>query len=185
MQKFSQVLYRFSSGWVTLAALIVFGLFTALVLPGQAAQAEAIGGEAGSPDLSFFYSTDALYTMAETYGEAGRAAYIRIRFSFDVIWPLVYTLFQVTAVSWLYGQILAVSSRWRLVNWIPIGGMIFDFLENLSAALVMYRYPALSPGVADLAPWFTMIKWILVGGSFGLIVVGGIARIIKKVQNES
>jgi hypothetical protein len=53
MKRYSDWLYTISSAWVTLAALGIFLLFTALVLPSQAASAEMSSGGAGSPDTSF------------------------------------------------------------------------------------------------------------------------------------
>ncbi|NBD35726.1 MAG: hypothetical protein GVY30_06970, partial [Chloroflexi bacterium] len=96
-KRISVWLRNISTGWIALAALAIFLLFTALVLPRQAAQSEAETGEAGSPDTSLFYAPDELYRLAEAYGPSGRAAYIRARFTFDVIWPLVYTAFLSTA----------------------------------------------------------------------------------------
>ena len=74
---------------VALLALVVFLLFTALVLPAQSAQAEAQFAGVGSPDTSFWYTPDDLYRMAEAYGAQGRPAYNRARFTFDIAWPLV------------------------------------------------------------------------------------------------
>jgi len=36
----------------------------------------------------------------------------------------------------------------------------------------MLRYPDYTPGVDALAPIFTLIKWIFVGGSFALLLIG-------------
>jgi len=166
LRSFSAWLGRLSSGPAALAALVVFLLFTALVLPGQAAQAEEASRGAASPDLSFFYSPGDLYRMAETYGPQGRAAYIRARWTFDLLWPLVYTAFLVTAISWLNRKIFPAGSRWQLTNLVPVAGALLDYLENLSASLVMARYPLSTPVVDWLAPVFTMLKWPLVGGSF-------------------
>ena len=73
MRKLSNWLYRVSTGWVALIGLVIFLLFTALVLPEQSAQAELVSGEVGSPDMSFFYSLQDIYEMAEAYGEQGGA----------------------------------------------------------------------------------------------------------------
>ena len=172
MRRLSNWLYKFSTGWVALAGLVVFLLFMALVLPAQAADAEISNGEVGSPDMSFFYSPQELYKMAEAYGEDGREAYIRARFTFDLIWPLVYTLFLSTAISWTFALIVSSESRWRWANITPILGMAFDYAENISTSLVMYRYPATSDFLAIFAPVFTAIKWICVGGSFILLLIG-------------
>ena len=70
---FSGWLHRISNGWVVLAGVVVFILFTVLVLPGQSSRDDTVTGDVSSPDLSFYYSADDLYEMAEAYGEMGRA----------------------------------------------------------------------------------------------------------------
>jgi hypothetical protein len=169
---------------MALAGLVIFVLFTALVLPGQSSQAEAVSGGAGSPDMSFFYSPDELYKMAEAYGEQGRPAYIRARFTFDLIWPLVYGFFLCTAISWVFARGFPPDSRWRWANLPPILGMLFDYLENISTSLVMFRYPLPTPVVAWLAPFFTAVKWIFVSGSFLLLAFGVVIAIWRAVQKR-
>jgi hypothetical protein len=177
-QRISDGLYRVSTGRVVLAALVVFLLFSALVLPRQAtadrrySSTETGAGDVGSPDTSLYYSRDELYRMAEAYGAQGRAAYVRARLTFDVIWPMVYTLFLSTAISWLYARAFEPGSSWRRANLVPVLGALFDYLENLSTSLVMLRYPDHTPVVDALAPIFTLIKWIFVGGSFALLLTG-------------
>ena len=173
VKQISDWLRRVSTGWVALAALIIFLLFTALVLPQQAAKSEQETGSAVSPDTSFFYSPADLYKIAESYGEEGREAYIRARFTFDLVWPLVYTLFLVTAISWVFGKAFAPESRWQRANLAPLLGALFDYLENLSTSLVMLRYPAQTPVVDLLAPLFTALKWGSLGLSF-VLLCGGI-----------
>jgi hypothetical protein len=166
-------LRRISTGRVALAALIMFLLFSALVLPRQATKAEQETGGTGSPDTSFSYSVGDLYRMAEAYGVQGRQAYIRARFTFDLVWPLVYTFFLVTAISWVFGRAFAPDSRWQRANLAPLLGALFDYLENLSTSLVMLRYPAHTAVVDLLAPVFTALKWSLLGASF-ILLLGGI-----------
>ena len=102
MSRLSRWLYRVSKGWVALAAIVLFFVFTpadpARNRPRGLRRLQAIGP---SPDQSFFYSTGDLYRMADAFGAAGRAAYVRARWTFDVVWPLVYTFFLATAISWL------------------------------------------------------------------------------------
>ncbi len=171
LKKISDTLQTISKGWVTLTALVVFLLFTALVLPQQSAKADRETGDVGSPDTTFFYSTSDLYRFAEEYGAEGRAAYVRARVTFDVVWPLVYTFFLVTGVSWLSARAFAPHSRWQMLNLVPVLAMVFDFLENGCASVVMLRYPQLSPLAAALAPPASVIKWALVMGSFVLLLV--------------
>lgn len=171
-KRISDWLQQISTGSVALVALVIFITFTALVLPRQAASAGAEAGDAGSPDTSLFYAPADLYRMAEAYGADGRAAYVRARFTFDLIWPLVYTLFLATALSWVYARAFPAHSLWQRANLAPLLGALFDYLENLSTSLVMLRYPARTPGVDLLAPAFTLFKWVFVGGSFVLLLLG-------------
>jgi hypothetical protein len=175
-KRVSDWLRRVSTGWVTLAALLIFLLFAALVLPREATRAEEETGSAASPDTSFFYAPGDLYRMAESYGAEGRQAYVRARFTFDLVWPLVYTFFLVTAISWVLRGI-AADSRWQLANLAPLLGALFDYLENLCTSLVMLRYPAQTPVLDLLAPLFTALKWATLGLSFALLL-GGIAAAV-------
>ncbi len=157
-------------------ALTIFILFVALVLPQVAVISEEMTGTTASPDQSFFYRADDLYAMAETYGEEGRAFYIRARFTFDVVWPLVYGFFMITALVMLFRN-KKRSSLWRQSPLTVYFGVGFDFLENTAASLVMYRYPALTPGVAEATPVFTQLKWVFIALGFLLILVGILMRL--------
>ena len=168
-KRLSNWLYGISSGRLTLATLVIFLLFTTLVLPAQSSNTES---DAGSPDTSLIYSPADLYAMAEAYGAEGRQAYIRARFTFDLVWPLVYLFFLATSVSWAFNRAFPPASRWRIANLAPLLGALFDYLENVSTALVMGRYPARTPAVDLLAPAFTFVKWVFVGGSFVLLLAG-------------
>jgi len=172
INRFSDWLRAVSSGWVTLAALLIFVLFSALVLPGQSTAADEVAGNAGSPDMSFFYTPDDLYRMAEAYGETGRRGYVRARFTFDLIWPVVYTLFLVTAISCAFGRAFAPDSRWQRANLLPVLGAVFDYVENISTSVVMLRYPEPTALLDLLAPVATGLKWLSLGVSFLLLAAG-------------
>lgn len=172
-----------SNRWVAAIAMLAFMVFTAFVLPGQAAQAEAVAGGAGTPDTSLFYLPSDLYRMAEAYGEAGRAVYVRARFTFDLIWPLVYMMFLASGISWVSKKAFPERESWMRANLVPIFAAGFDLLENISTSVVMIRYPGETPVVDLLASIFTPIKWTLVGASFALLVFGGMVaawRVLRK-----
>jgi hypothetical protein len=174
-KRISDWLRRVSTGPVTLLALAVFLAFGALVLPQQADRAAQVTGDVGSPDMSFFYSPADLYAWAEAYGPVGRQAYVRARFTFDLVFPAVYLFFLATAVSWVTARAFPGDSLWQRANLAPVVGTLFDFLENVSASVVMLRYPARTSLLDLLAPMFTFLKWLLLGISFLVLVVGLLA----------
>jgi hypothetical protein len=172
--RLSATLSRVSSWPVALAATAVFVVFLTVVLPQQAVAARAAAGSAASPDTLLFYTPEELYQIAEAYGPAGRAAYVRARWTFDLVWPLAYTAFLASALSIVFGRAAGAGSSWRLANLAPVVGMLFDYLENSATSLVIGRFPLRTPVVAALAPLFTALKWLFVNGSFVLLVVGAL-----------
>ncbi|MBW6465509.1 MAG: hypothetical protein K0B06_03295 [Brevefilum sp.] len=184
LTKLSNSLLKFSTGPLTLACLAIFLIFGALVLPDQAARAEVYSAEAGSPDTSLYYTASDLYRMAEAYGPAGRAAYIRARFTFDLLFPLVYTAFLVTAISWLVKRADLPWGTLGRLNLLPVAGMLFDFLENISAVTVMSRYPQTTAVIDQLAGGFTLIKWNLISASFIALIVLGIIALVRWVRTR-
>jgi hypothetical protein len=170
------------SGWIVLLTLIVFFVFSLTILPDQAKKAEVYSAESGSPDLSLFYTPDDLYRMADQYGSDGRMAYVRARFSFDLAWPAVYGAFLLASAAWGLGVLTDQNNSWRLLVFIPLLAVIFDLLENTTAAIVIGRFPSPSIFAALIAPYFTLLKWILVIASFALAVLLSVVALIKLLK---
>jgi len=185
LRKLSRSFIDISTNNITLAALVVFLIFSAAVLPKQSAAVDIYSGSAGSPDLSLFYTSRDLYQMAEQYGSAGRDAYVHARFSFDLVFPFIYTFFLVTAISWIFGVNTPETSPWRILNLAPLLAILFDFLENITISIVMSRYPTLSPISASLAPIFTFLKWVFVGGSFLILLISGLTGLFARKKFNS
>lgn len=184
--KLSHWLLKISTGPLALACLVLVLVFSAIVLPDQMAKAEVYSSDVGSPDLSLYYTAADLYRMAEAYGPTGRAAYIRARFTFDLVFPLVYTAFLVTAISWLVKRANLAWGRWGRLNLLPVAGMLFDFLENISAATVMSTYPQTTAVLDHLAGVFTLIKWVFISSSFVVLVllIGMALRYVLKTRQK-
>jgi hypothetical protein len=180
----SRWLERISKGWVTILAVVIFFVFTPLVLPGQAARFEEVAGGGPSPDQSFIYAPSDLYEMAEAFGPDGRAAYVRARWTFDVVWPIVYTFALVTAIGWMAKRAFPEGSKARLLNLVPVLGLLFDYLENICASIVMARYPAQTPVIDLLTTIFTPVKWVFVVGSFMVLAAVAVAWIARGVRNR-
>jgi hypothetical protein len=172
LRRLSSKLSSFSSGKLVLAALVLFALFMLLVLPAQSEVSRRDLSGAASPDMSLIYSASDIHTWAEAYGAAGRDAYLRARWSFDLVWPIVYGFFLVTSISWVGRRAYRPGSRARLLNLVPIAGVLFDYTENVLASIVMLRYPNEALVAATLASPVTVVKWLCVGGSFIALLAG-------------
>ncbi len=155
---------------VVLVFTIIFFTFGVLVLPKESVRMEAFSHGAASPDTSLFYSPAMLEDMAAQYGSQGRAAYLSARWTFDVIFPLIYGGFLLVCIGWLLKHLYSKNSKAQLLVLFPVAAVGFDYFENIATSIVMAAYPTRVPIVAAIAPIFTAIKWILVGGSFLLLV---------------
>lgn len=171
LQSASQWLYCRVRLWMLILSALMFVFFMASVLPAEAARSREVIGSASSPDTSLVYTAGDLYRMAEQYGTAGRAYYVRARFAFDLLWPLVYGAFLTSALTAVYGR-LKLPPILYMVNLLPLAAVDLDFLENLTAGLFMHRYPLASPFLAAVAPAATLSKWLFIGLSFGFLVAG-------------
>lgn len=167
---------------VFIVASLIFTGFLFFVLPAVSATTKEITGSSLSPDTSFFYTVETLYQIAEEYGQAGREYYINSRFTFDVIWPVVYGFFLVSALSLTFKKPIAGKS-FHMFNLLPLFGMGFDLLENITVSYVMFRYP-LTTFVAYAAPYFTLMKWLLIYLAFGLLIIGVIIRSFQIVKRR-
>ena len=171
MQRISEFFYRKTSFWVVLITLALFVIFLFMVLPAEAERSNEVLGDLPSPDTSFYYSKADLYQMAEAYGQEGRYYYVDSRITFDIVWPFVYTLFLINAISWVLNKTILDESKFRLLNLVPLAGILFDFLENITNMVVMFKYPIRVDFLASIAGVITSIKWIFVGGGMTILVL--------------
>jgi hypothetical protein len=149
-----------------------------LVLPAQAAKSSAEIDSEFSPDTSFFYTAEQLYEAVDEYGEEGRKAYIRTRWTFDLIYPLVYMSFLTVGISWFSRFLSTKHGLWSYANLFPVIGALFDYLENITTSLVMWVFPTRVQGIAYLAGFFTISKWFLIMVSFLIYFVFGVGAFI-------
>ncbi len=168
--------------WVLIASAL-FVLFIIFVLPQVANYSNEAIGHSSSPDTSLFYSADDLYQMAENYGESGRATYINLRWTFDIVWPLVYSLFLVLWIIKL-SQYLSLYPFTRFLFIMPIVAMVLDFLENIGATIIMFRYPLSSGIIARITPIMTFFKWITLSGSFLIIIILVFLIVSSKIRKK-
>lgn len=177
MKKWFHLSIDLIPNWFGLVSTLVFAFFIVIVLPQQSNLALTFGLKE-SVDTSWFYNAKELYRIAESYGTIGRQFYIYQRWTFDLIWPLVYFSFIFSSSALLYKSIgLSKINRWILsFIWI---GIVFDFLENTMVTLVMYRYPSLTWIIADFAGTATSLKWIFIGLSFLVLILLIVLKVIQ------
>lgn len=169
--------------WAGLVSTLIFAFFIIVVLPQQSELAIA-NGLTQSIDTSWFYNANELYRIAEIYGPNGREFYLLQRWTFDLVWPLVYFSFIFSLSALLFKSIgLSKMNRWILTFvWFSLA---FDYIENTMVSIVMFRFPSPTWIIADLAGTATSLKWISLGLSFFVLFFLIIIKIIQLTLQAS
>ena len=180
----SNTLKKYANGWLVLLFMAGDILFNAVILPGQQASMEAGSGGTGPIDLLFFYTPDKVYSMIESYGDAGRASYRTFELTGDIIYPIVYTLFFSLALTWLFQRGFSADSKMQNYNVVPFGAWLFDLLENLSIVTMLSIFPSTPALLAWITTLFTMLKWLFAAVTILLLLTGLIKAAMNKFKKQ-
>ncbi|MGL6248039.1 MAG: hypothetical protein ACRC3A_02995 [Culicoidibacterales bacterium] len=150
---------------VVIANLVMLG-FIVIVLPYMSQLSTTLIGSELSLDTGGVYTSAYIYEVAEIYGSEGRFYYTLIRYTFDLIWPLVYWFFLSVNIAVLLRIAPRLKRGFLLLLWVPTLALGFDLLENISITWIFWHYPETTAGIDVLAPWFSQFKWLCIGLSF-------------------
>ena len=179
LKRISETLRRYANGWLVLLFFAGEIFFNAVILPAQQAKMEASPGGTGPIDLQLFYTPEKVYSMVDSYGEAGRTSYRAFELTGDIIYPIVYTLFFSLFITWLFQRGFPPNSKMQALNVIPLGGWLFDLLENLGIVTMLSVFPSTPDALAWISAVFTLVKWLFAAATIILILVG----LVKAAMN--
>jgi len=160
MNTLSNCLYRISSGYTIVVAIVLYGVFLSLVMAPESETVKTYAGAWGSPDGHLFYTPDEFYAQISTWGDAGRAHYVDFRLGLDPVWALVYTAFLVTITSVALRFAFAGDDRRRLLNLVALLPMLADLAENALGMALIGNYPERFDGLAWLTTAISGFKWV-------------------------
>jgi hypothetical protein len=173
LEKLSEKFHAWAKGWRVIILFIADALMMGYVMPVAAGIMALAANNSVLPlDLMFFYTPDKAFDMLEKYGAAGRAIYLKIELTADIIYPIIYTLFYALLISWLFQRGFKSDSPMQKWNVMPMGAWLFDLLENVGAVSMVSMYPAQSPILAWITMLIGTLKWAFALVSIGLILVG-------------
>lgn len=173
LNKISEKFHAWAKGRWVLVMFIADALMQGYVMPLAAGiMAFAANNSVLPLDLMFFYTPEQAFAMIDKYGEAGRSIYWKIELTADIIYPIIYTLFFGLLMSWLFQRGFKSNSAIQKWNVMPVGGWLFDLLENVGIVSMLSMYPAKPEFLAWLTMIFGSIKWAFAAISLVLILVG-------------
>jgi len=112
-------------------------------------------------------------------------AYINFNQVWDSLFGLIYGIMYVAWVSLLFKP---YSQKVGVLNLLPFGQVVFDWLENFALAALSNQYLAdgtISSSTALFASTSSTMKWVFSLLVYGVILVGIIMRIVGALKRRS
>jgi len=185
LRRVSGFFYAKSTLVVALLATAVFAGYTVLILSGQGKAFEVANSSVKSLGTSLgFGQTEVLAFLAERSVEQ-ITAYITFNQVWDSLFGVIYGVMYAVWVSMVFKP---YSLKFGLLNLLPFGQVLFDWLENFSLASLSNQYLAdgtISSSTALLASTASSIKWVFALLVYGVILVGIVARIVGALKRRN
>ena len=185
LRRVSGFFYAKSTLVTALLATAIFAGYTVLILSAQGKAFEVANSSVRSLGTSLgFGQAEVLAFLAERSVEQV-TAYIAFNQVWDSLFGVIYGVMYVTWVSLL---LKPYSLKVGLLNLLPFGQVLFDWLENVSLAALSNEYLAggtISSSTALVASTASSIKWVIALLVYGVILVGIVARIVGALKRRS
>jgi len=184
LRRASEFFYAKSTLLTALIATAAFAGYTFLVLSGQGKAFEVANSTIKSLGTSLgFGQAEILAFFAER--SAGQiSAYI----TFNQVWDSTYgVIYGVMYVVWVSVLLKPYSQKVGILNLLPFGQVLFDWLENFGVSSLASQYLAdgtISSTTAQLASTASSIKWAFALLVYGVILVGIVARIAGALKGR-
>ncbi|MGE5248890.1 MAG: hypothetical protein ACM3QS_01650 [Bacteroidota bacterium] len=185
LAKLSDLLQRYTKGWLIFLLLLLNGLFMGMILPMTRALLKDDTGRTGPIDLLLFYTPPRVYQMIAAYGPYGRAFYRKVELSVDIVYPVLYTLLLGLLLGWLLQRAFRAESAMQKLNVVPFGAWLFDLLENIGIVSMLSVHPSTPVLLAWLTALCTLLKWIFVGASAALILIALVLAIRNGFRRQA
>jgi hypothetical protein len=183
--RLSEFFYTKSNLVMALLATAVFAGYTVLILSAQGKAFEVANSSVRSLGTSLgFGQAEVLAFFTERSAEQ-ISAYI----AFNQVWDSLFgVIYGVMYVAWVSVVFKPYSLKVGLLNLLPFGQVLFDWLENVSLAALSNEYLAggtISSSTALLASTASSVKWVFALLVYGVILVGIVARIVGALKRRS
>lgn len=91
-------------------------------------------GNINTPDSDFFYDSLRLEEIRKTYSHDDVLAYIKTRFTYDLLWLFIYGTYMVSTIAYMTKSWKKVSILMFLYS-LPLVAVSLDLLENILCSL--------------------------------------------------
>lgn len=134
------------------------------------------------PDIAYSFSGNPPHELATLYGSAGINAYLGVQI-FDIFYPLVYGIFFFITIVWLLRNNFSKETS-SLLWYIPIAGVISDYIENFSIFLSFKSFPDQSMFASFFGRPASGLKWLFFSLSLIIILINLTIFLYRKIRNR-
>jgi hypothetical protein len=181
----SRFFYTKSSLVTALLATSVFAGYLVFLLMGQGKAFEVANSSVRSLGTSLGFGQAEILAFLAERSDQQINAYITFSLVWDSLFALIYGVMYVFWVSLLFKP---YSQKFGVLNLLPFGQVVFDWLENFGLATLSKQYLAdgtISSTTAQYASTTSTIKWAFSLLVYGVILVGIVMRIVRAVKRRS
>lgn len=127
-----------------------------------AKQVDIISEGTGILDLNFYNSKEFMMQTLQELGQKGRDFYLTKFFIVDFFYPITYAAFYGFTILYVLEKLENHSKTIKLLALIPVCGMCFDWLENVSISSLLATFPNDSTLLYLMATISTILKFCFV-----------------------
>jgi 2-alkyl-3-oxoalkanoate reductase len=149
--------------WLAVVAVVLVAV-NEVRFPLSVPWLRALAGGLPILDLRLGYDVGSVRALFAALGDGGRAGYLAMLWTVDLVLPALFSAFLVTAVG--AGRL----RRWRWAALLP-GGV--DYLENAAVSALLLAHPQVQPGLVAVASALTVTKLSLYLCAVAAAAVGG------------
>lgn len=185
LSRASRFFYAKSNLVAGLLATAVFAAYLVLFLIGKGTAFAVADSSVRSLGTSLGFGQAEILAFLAERSDPMILAYIEFNQVWDTLFALIYGVMYVVWVSVLFKP---YSQKVGILNLLPFGQVIFDWIENFSLSALSSQYLAdgsISSSMALLASTSSAIKWGFSLLVYVVIVVGIVMRILGAVKRRS
>jgi hypothetical protein len=184
LSRVSRFFYARSNVVAALVATAVFAGYLLVVLTGKGSAFAVADGSVRSLGTSLGYGQAEIVAFFAERSDQMILAYVEFNQVWDTLFGLIYGVMYVVWVSVLFKP---YSQKVGILNLLPFGQVLFDWVENFSLSALSSQYLAdgtISSSIAVLASTASAIKWGFSLLVYVVIVVGIVMRIVGALKSR-
>jgi hypothetical protein len=185
LSRASRFFYSRSNLATALLATAVFAGYLVVVLTGKGTSFAVADSSVRSLGTSLGFGQAEILAFLAERSDPMIMAYVEFNQVWDTLFGLIYGVMYVIWMSVLFKP---YSQKVGILNLLPFGQVIFDWVENFSLSALSSQYlvdGTVSTSIAFLASASSAIKWGFSLLVYVVIVVGIVMRIVGAVKRRS